>query len=267
MKKVVFLSFGDNKYKPTLKRIEKEALHSGFFSDIKVLSDKDLAKEYKKKYKDRFKLRGFGYWMWKSYIIKKEISNLNDGDIIVYADAGCTINNLARKRFNEYIEYITSSKSGILTFSQENLIERYYTKADLLSFTKTLQNKSIIDSPQLWAGCFFIRKCNESISFVEEWFNLCHNHFHLITDEPSLINNLDGFITHRHDQSAFSVLAKLYAPTIISAKETYTQQDFKADLKDYPIWATRKRDYTWIYLKIHGIKNRINKTLNYFKFK
>lgn len=265
MRKIVFISFGDRKYKPTLKRIKNEALNSGFFSNVKVLSDKDLGKEYRKIYNDRLKLKGFGYWMWKSYIIKKEVSKLNDGDIIVYADAGCTINNLAKQRFNDYIKYITSTRSGILAFSQENLIERCYTKADLLSFTKTLEDKNITDSPQLWAGCFLLRKCNESVLFVNEWFNLCHNHFYLITDEPSKIDNLNGFITHRHDQSAFSVLAKQYAPIIISANETYSKGDFKADLKDYPFWATRKREYTWFYLKKYGIKSRINKIINRFK--
>lgn len=265
MRKIVFISFGDRKYKPTLKRIKNEAINSGFFSDVKVLSDKNLGEEYKKKYSDRLKLRGFGYWMWKSYIIKEEISNLNDGDIMVYADAGCTINNLAKQRFTEYIEYITSSKSGILVFSQENLIERYYTKADLLSFTKTLQDKNITDSPQFCGGIFILKKCISSVQFVEKWFDLCHNHFHLITDEPSKTDNLNGFITHRHDQSAFSVLAKQYNPIIISANETYTQKNFKVDLKDYPFWATRKREYTWIYLKKHGIKSRINKIINRFK--
>ena len=35
--------------------------------------------------------RGGGYWIWKSHIIKK-INEINDNDILIYLDAGCSIN-------------------------------------------------------------------------------------------------------------------------------------------------------------------------------
>ena len=36
--------------------------------------------------------KGFGYWLWKPYIIKKTIAQMKDGDILLYLDAGCEFN-------------------------------------------------------------------------------------------------------------------------------------------------------------------------------
>ncbi len=33
--------------------------------------------------------RGYGFWLWKSYLTLKTMSEMNDNDILVYADAGC----------------------------------------------------------------------------------------------------------------------------------------------------------------------------------
>lgn len=51
MKKILFISFADKKYKPTLKRIKQEAIQSQFFTDIKILTEKSLAKRYRENIK------------------------------------------------------------------------------------------------------------------------------------------------------------------------------------------------------------------------
>ena len=35
--------------------------------------------------------RGYGYWLWKSYIIKKTIEKMSDDDILLYLDCGYEI--------------------------------------------------------------------------------------------------------------------------------------------------------------------------------
>jgi hypothetical protein len=37
--------------------------------------------------------RGYGYWIWKSQIIKQHMDLLNDGEILLYCDAGSQLNN------------------------------------------------------------------------------------------------------------------------------------------------------------------------------
>lgn len=244
---IYFLSFADTKCVPMLKRIRQEANDSNFFDIIKTYNEKSFDKKYRKKYRNRFKLiRGYGYWMWKSYLVKRELENMSNDDILVYMDAGCTINKNGAKRFYEYISYVKETKCGVLAFLQESFIENVYTKSDIFNYIGCLNNKNITDTPQFWAGAFIIRKCDHSVSFINKWYDLCHNHFDLITDSPSLINNSSNFIENRHDQSAFSVLLKLfYKPYIISYRENFTYGDFHKDLNIYPIWATRRKSFTW----------------------
>lgn len=104
-----------------------------------------------------------------------------------------------------------------------------------------------------------MRKTPTTIRFVEEYYDLCHNHFNLITDEPSIEPNAPDFIENRHDQSAFSCLVKQYNPVVVSANETFTTVDFSIDLHEYPIWATRLREYTWWGLKKMTLKKRCPK--------
>lgn len=260
---IYFLSFANTKCSPMLKRIRQEAIDSNFFDIIKTYNEKSFDKKYWKKYKNRFKLRrGYGYWMWKSYLVKRELENMSNDDILIYMDAGCTINKNGVKRFHEYLSYVKKTKCGILAFLQESFIENVYTKSDLFNYIGCLNNKNITETPQFWAGSFIIRKCDYSVSFISKWYDLCHNHFYLITDSPSLIKNSSDFIENRHDQSAFSVLLKsFYKPYIISYKENHTDGDFYIDLSDYPIWATRKKSFTWWELKKRGLIKRFKNIL------
>lgn len=149
-----------------------------------------------------------------------------------------------------------------MIFEQQGLTEKLYTKADLLNHVGEIDNPAITNTDQIWAGAFMLRKCKEITDFVNRWYDVCHNHFELITDKDSKLPNAKGFITHRHDQSAFSVLVKGYHLAVVSANETFTTGNFQDELADFPIWATRKRQYTWWYLKKDGLKKRLNKLFN-----
>ena len=41
--------------------------------------------------------RGYGYWLWKSYIVKKQLELMKEGDILLYADSGCVMNMNGKK--------------------------------------------------------------------------------------------------------------------------------------------------------------------------
>ena len=51
-------------------------------------SERDLPKDFFKGFSPKIYRRGYGYWIWKPYIVSKMMSRLNDGDILVYTDAG-----------------------------------------------------------------------------------------------------------------------------------------------------------------------------------
>ena len=258
MSEIRFASFASSNMKPSLDRIRREAEASRFFTSIHTYTEKDFDKDYWQKYKDRFlqNKRGYGYYMWKSYIVKRELESLADGDILVYLDAGCTINARARKRFDEYIELARKTECGVVCFEQKGLPDRQWCKADLLQYAGALDNPAITETPQFCAGGHVTRKCALSVEFVGKWYELCHEHFNLITDEPSALPNLEGFRENRHDQSAFSVLLKPYKPCILDAG-LETGGAFRRPQAGSPIWAARKRTYTSFVCNLHEWKNRI----------
>lgn len=217
--KIHFLTFASSNYKNTFTRIKTEAENCGFFDTITCLNEFDLPINYRINHQINQQTRGYGYWIWKSYITHQLLSKIPDGDILVYIDAGCSINSEGRKRFYDYIKLLTTSNCSNLSF-QLNYPEKQYTKGDLFKHFHLEENDEIINSGQLMATSFFMRKDRSSVNLIEKWFNICHEYKNLVDDSPSSYPNDPIFIKHSYDQSIFSVLRKLHG-SIILGHETY----------------------------------------------
>jgi hypothetical protein len=264
MSRVVFVTFADKRFTPSLNRIKEEALKFNLFDEIFELNESFFDVDYYEKYKSRFKYRGFGYWMWKSHIIAEILKQLDEDDIIFYADAGCLLNYKAKIRFQQYVELVKKNEMGLLVFEQ-NLQENKFTKSDVFSFFNVLDNKAITNSNQIWAGAFFLRKTKCSIEFIEKWKGTCHHHFNLINDKPSITPNLTDFIEHRHDQSVFSVLSKLYQPVVLSINENYPINEDWKSMDNFPIWAKRNKEMSLFSKFTHRVKYPMRKVIRYFE--
>ena len=97
--KIYLLSFGNEKFYGALERIKIQGLQFKIFDEIIIVKDIDLKTnnehtEFWNTHKDFIQNnnRGYGYWIWKSYINKYLINKINDNDIILYVDAGCNLN-------------------------------------------------------------------------------------------------------------------------------------------------------------------------------
>jgi len=150
--------------------------------------------------------RGFGYWIWKSYIIKKTMENMNEGDILFFLDCGCEI-EIEEKEWLEYcIEKVKTDKIiGTYALGQ---LENKWNKMDLIEKLNMNDDKYLNNiQRQSGANMFFIYK--ETRDLVNEWYDLSCD-YHNIDDSPSIKKNLETFIEHRHDQSVLSLLTKKY---------------------------------------------------------
>ena len=71
------------------------------FSVKFIYMEKDLSKSFVDKY---FKILknsvGGGYWLWKPYVIQDVLSKTNENDIILYLDAGSTLNIEGKNKIN-----------------------------------------------------------------------------------------------------------------------------------------------------------------------
>ena len=239
--KKIFITFGNEKYYNSLNRIKDEALSFNIFDKILTYNDLDLKNNFSDFWEkhENFIInnkRGYGYWIWKSFLVLKTLETMNENDILVYADAGCTLNNNGIPRLNNYFETVKNSSYGILSFNIGHL-EKKYTKMDIFN-ELDMNTNEYLNSGQLMATIFILKKCNHILKLINEWYNLSCI-YHLIDDSESNIKNDETFIENRHDQSIFSLIRKKYGTEIIF-DETWSQNFNYNIIKGIPILSTRK---------------------------
>lgn len=208
--KTIFLSFANSVYVPSLRRLEEQIRCCPLINEFHFLTNKDLDNGFKKHFHPYIYRRGYGYWKWKSYLTKQQFDKMENGDILIYADAGCDYNYKAIDRLQDYINIVKTHQSGILVF-EDDYKEKQLTKGDVFEYlVGTTSCSSISDTNQRWGGMWIMRKCDNTVRLVGKWEDVCMNHFNLITDKSSVVANFPEFIENRHDQSVFSILTKLH---------------------------------------------------------
>lgn len=242
MGKLILVSFADRRFRNAVERLRKYTKVFPFDEWHFHTQDDCFSKEYWKGLKPWLYRRGYGYWDWKARLVKYYYDQMNVGDIVVWSDVGVYWNasTEALKRFSEYVESLDSIKS-ILAF-QEPYMEQEWTKGDLLKAMSVYDNEDICCSNQLWSGCFFVRKDDNTRDFIEQWVELNDIQKELITDKRSEVPNKEGFKEHRHDQSSFSLLVKQIPHVEVLWQETQELNKDWEKLKDFPIQARRHKE-------------------------
>ena len=285
MNKKFFCTFADSRLKKSLERIKKQAELMKTYDEILIYDESGLDLDFKERFKDNlvYGSRGFGYWVWKPQVILQTFEKMDYGDVCNYVDAGCWLNPKGKKRLNEYFDLVLQDEKGILAFQVKNtfndpllnqfsLPEFKWTKGDLFDYFGVRNNLNITQSEQIGASVIFIKKNKFTEKFVKEWLNVYQQNFGLADDSPSVSLNFAGFIEHRHDQSIFGILCKIYEVNTISAfeywypsKENIHKPDW-SKLKNYPIWAKRDKDYDFIK-NLENLQSKITKKLQKIIFK
>ena len=233
--KIILLAFATEDLRRSIDRLSNQAKESGYYDEINILNPKNINKNNKDKIDKLLSLgkkRGYAYWYWKPLLILQTLENINNGDIIHYLDVGFHINRDGAKKFYKYIDLISDDDKWLLAFqyksfnvdNMQGIIfpkreEHMYTKGDIFSYFKCLDNKEFTHTPQFFAGSFFLKKDNKSYSFLKQWIEVFEKRFDLIDDSISKIPNFETFIENRHDQSIFSILCKKNYVEVLSAYE------------------------------------------------
>ena len=155
--------------------------------------------------------RGFGYWLWKSYIIHKTLCSIPDGEMVFYMDSCCGLQKNAKKRLIEYIDMANKNKNGNLFFGPVNPIYHWCKMDTIISLDAT----DIMFEKEIIATFMMTTNSEENRSFFKLWYDTGCN-YHLIDDSPSIVKNHNEFREHRHDQSIFSILARKYMADCIN---------------------------------------------------
>lgn len=223
-----FITFGTDNYIDAGSRLLCQANRSRVFDTIIMYNENFLKNDHEfwNQHKDFIKnnSRGYGYWIWKPYIIKKTMENLKDGDYLLYLDNGCEI---GKNNLHSFSDLFDIAKRDLIVATTTHH-EKDWCKIDLLLELDMIHDKYLHDSPQRQAGEIMFYVCDKTRDLVNKWYELCCN-YHLLDDSPSNVTEFDCFIENRHDQSIFSLLTKKY--------EIFSNHS----LNEFPIFYNRNR--------------------------
>lgn len=226
-------------------RLTKEIKKSTLFKTINVYgkadlkANRDLWTNFGSFFEsDKFR-SGYGHWLWKPIIITDLMNKINEGDGVLYLDAGSHLNlaNQAAKRtFDSYL--MTAQKERSLVFKvNTNALERDYSHPKLLTAMKLTEVQ--INTPQLEAAAIFLIKNQENLFFLRDWLDWCtKENFYFLVNQNYAIDGEPR--KGRHDQSIMSSLYKK-RNMYIGDGRTYFHPHWKRDGGSYPIWHTRQR--------------------------
>lgn len=281
--KTYFLTFADQRLRPSADRIKKQAKSIESFDEIIVTNESNLDIEFRKKFSNYlvYGTKGYGWMCWKPQIILQTLEEMSEGDILTWADVDCHINPFGKERLFEYFDMVNSANTGVTGFQTIlptdpilkdnaipiNQLERKFTKGDLFDYFGVRDNSNITETEQMSTSICFFKKCKKSIDMVKEWAIIPHIDFSLQDDSSSKSPNLPGFRKHKHDQSAFSIICKLNNVSNISFYEAVYPIKFDEEshrikvthenLSKFPIW--HKGDKEWCEIDIEGNYIRNNK--------
>lgn len=191
--------------------------------------------------------------MWKPYIIKKALSEIEEGEYLFYCDSGSQFVNSLNSLMASF-----DAKFDIMPFELQ-YIEKHWTKRDCFKLLDC-DESNFIESKQIIGGFSLWKKSDFSIKFVSEWLQYAQDSRILTdTDNQLELPNYEGFVSHRHDQSIFSLLIKKN-----NIKVYRDPSQFGSDFFDlyseslYPqiVISTRKRNIS--------LRNRIKKKFKSF---
>lgn len=226
------------------RRFARQARGMKVFENIFCWTEADLEPRFRENFAHVLtpQVRGFGYFVWKPQVILQALERTAIGDVLLYLDSGSHLVTTGRDRFLEYVEVATRSESGVLAF-QLTHIEKEWSKGDLLEFFGVRNQPLICDTQQIQAGAIFIHHRPGVREFFEDWLETFSQRFDLVDDTPSLSSNDEAFVAHRHDQSVFSILAKMRGVSYLSALEQYppgNPPDWES-LRNFPIHHRRDK--------------------------
>ena len=225
-----FITFAtDNYVKPRTHLVE--ILSNSGIKNIEIYNKEDISNEFLTENHKIFKYgRGYGYWLWKPYLILKSLLESNENDIVIYLDS----NDLPKNRFFSFIENHFENNDYLLFNNLRHESHDVWTKKDCFVLMNC-DSEDFHNQVQLEAGVLGFRKTVSNLKLIEEWLDYCRNE-NIVTDLPNICGypNHKNFIEHRHDQSIL---------TNIAIKYNLKKVDSSSDLIEYNCGFLQKMIY------------------------
>lgn len=262
----IFISYGDNAFKKALKRIGKEAKSLKLFDKVILYTEKDLPNYIINSPIFSFK-RGGGYWLWKAYLINKTLENSKEGDIIIYADAGCVLN--PSKEWQDYFNFLEEFNAiffqfkpieyGWKQYENKSAKIKYWLKQSAINYFQHLfKDTEWLEYNKIMGGAILVKK-SPKLTIINEWLKIKLFRPELLMDPfGNELNENQTFLSaHRHDQALLTPLVYFFKE---KEKLLVLPESSESNPKA-PIYAARKRGPNKIPL-VWSLKNKIRAFLS-----
>ena len=249
--KVGFVTFANTSYM-TPTRILGEAASFGVFDFVRSLNELDIA-EYIQKHKPFIDAnpRGYGFYIWKPKVILDTLAGMDEGDSLVYCDAGMKLNIKGLSRFYEYIDKVKKPDCHTLLFStNESYVPQRYVKQDAVMHYFPEFNDTERFKRYYYAGVLMLKKTDKTMAMLRDYLALCETEDLLTYFSTKMYSEVPMFQGNDGDASLFNLcVAKHSIHTEIYPDETmlyvdgvqkYDATDWTA-LAEYPFQCRRIR--------------------------
>lgn len=220
---VYAMTCADDKYMPSALFHLKTALEKGKVDKTLLYHLDSMSEEFKEKNAQILNAgegRRRGFYLWKPYFVNEALNSIEYGDFLIYLDSA---GFYYRSSVVETIDYMNLHDIDMIGARRFNYLEKHYTRRDTFVYMgcDTLE---YTEQRQCMGGCFILKKTEKIVRIMREWLMYAQQ-YQIIADTSNVcgLDNYEGFVEHRHDQSILSILQKKY--DVITIEET-TVPDF-----------------------------------------
>jgi hypothetical protein len=208
----ILITFGDEKYNGAISRLKQSALDIGKVDEVITYSPSDFTDSFKNGNGYVLsKPRGYGFWIWKPWIIRQAFNELEYGDVVLYSDAGLSVTGDLSVLF----EVAKNSKQYRVLFKlPAHGVDAHKAKTWCKRDCFVLMNcdhKLYWESDMINGAVSLWVKTDDNIEILKEWSRYMKDP-RIVTDELNFCGkpNFLEFKDHRHDQSVLTLLSTKY---------------------------------------------------------
>ena len=198
--KIKILTFAKGNFIESQQKLKNHLVSIGL-TNQKHITDKDLPESFLSEYSEILSFKkGYGYCIWKPFIILEELKSIGDDEILVYIDS----TDLPEKIF--FDEVLKNFEQREYFFLNRGYNHGQWTKRDTFVLMDC-DNQKYYNHVQLEAGVIGLKKNNFNVELVQEWLEYAKNK-NILTEHPNISNlpNVNNFVEHRYDQSILTNL-------------------------------------------------------------
>lgn len=198
--KITVLTFAKNNFVESQQKLQQQLTSIGI-KNQKHLTDTDLPIDFLNKYSEILShKKGYGYCLWKPYIISQEIHKIDDDNILIYMDS----TDQPEKSFFESVLEIF--KTSDYFFLNRGFNHGQWTKRDCFVLMNS-DNSEYHNHVQIEAGVVGFNPTEFNKQLINDWFEYSTNK-NILTEVPNIcgLPNLENYREHRYDQSILTNL-------------------------------------------------------------